>query len=107
MSKKTKLESHTIPYYPKRYNRQPNLAQPANDVPKPIERPAYCIGRLLANDQTDSINPMSQNLFKGQYDEKFGDIDPACDIHTDKHDLADALLRRGYSEKQVTETSEE
>lgn len=63
-----------------------------------VERPARRIGVLLALQQVDGVDDSSAMLFKGQYDEAYGDFDPACDIHTDPLLFRDQLMRSGYSD---------
>lgn len=91
-------------YVPKRMNRPIAVAVPANELPKVVERPGHCIGRLLALQQLDGVDGSTHQLFKGQFDEQFGDVDPASNIHVDRHLLQDALMRSAYSEKMTNES---
>lgn len=65
--------------------------------PERIERPGQPIGRLLALQQLDGVDGTTHNLIKGQYDDAYGDVDPACDIHTDPMEFRDNLMRSGYT----------
>ncbi len=65
--------------------------------PEPITRPGQPIGRLLALQQLDGVDGTTHNLIKSQYDESFGVVDPASDIHTDPMEFRDTLMRNGYS----------
>lgn len=79
--------------YPCKYSR---------DYPTDVvERPARGLGKILASDMADGVKLNSGSLLHGQHDEKFGVVDPASDIHTDKHLLADALLRRDIKSSKV------
>lgn len=64
--------------------------------PEPITRPGHPIGRLLALQQLDGVDGTTHNLIKSQYDESFGAVDPASDIHTDPMEFRDKLMRSGY-----------
>lgn len=70
-----------------------------------IERPAHHIGRLLAAQQVDGVDGSVNNLFKGQYDDSFGEVDPATQLK-DPHLLQDALLRNGYQKAMSSRESE-
>lgn len=84
---------------------------PINPLPvrecskSPISRPARRIGVLIARQQLDGVDGLVNNLFKGQYDDEFGVVDPATNVHSDKHIFQDALLRNGY-ESKMNQTSE-
>ncbi|MBR4870612.1 MAG: hypothetical protein IKU96_00410 [Alistipes sp.] len=69
-----------------------------------ICRPARRIGQMLALQQVDGVDGALNTLFKGQYDETFGNIDPATDIHTDPHLLSDRIMREAYS-RTMTESN--
>lgn len=97
MAEKSIIKNPT--YVPKRMNKPIAVAVPANELPKVVERPGYCIGRLLALQQLDGVDGSTHQLFKGQFDEKFGVVDPASNIHVDRHVLQDALIQRAYLEK--------
>ena len=71
----------------------------------PIERPARRIGEMLALQQVDGIDGSINNLFKGQYDESYGDCDPATDSRCDPHLLADAMLKSEYQSKMDNKPS--
>ena len=71
-----------------------------------IERPAVRIGVQLALQQVDGVDGAVNGLFKGQYDEKFGDYDPACDIHTDPLLLKANMLKSGYDQVMNSRESE-
>lgn len=74
--------------------------------PERIERPGQPIGRLLALQQFDGVDGTTHNLIKGQFDEAYGKVDPACDIHTDPHEFRDTLMRSGY-EKVFPQTKKD
>lgn len=88
---------------PKRMNRP--IAPPSfvGDNREIIERPGHCIGRLLALQQLDGVDGSTQQLFKGQFDDAFGTVDPVTDIHQDRHILQDALLQRQIQSKMTNE----
>lgn len=90
-------------YIPKRMNRNNPAPVSDTELPLPIERPGHCIGRLLALQQLDGVDGSTNQLFKGQYDDAFGDLDPASDIHTDRHILQDALLNKAYNSKMSSD----
>lgn len=102
MAKKTKIIVNPT-YVPKRMNRL--KAVPVSDtvLPKTIERPGQCIGRLLALQQLEGVDGSTHQLFKGQYDDAFGSLDPATDIHIDRHLLQDALMKQAYDAKMTTD----
>lgn len=106
-SKKTNVESST--YHCTSLNRltRGNSILPphrTSDIVN-IERPAHHIGRLLAAQQVDGVDGSVNNLFKGQYDESFGEVDPATQLK-DPHLLQDALLRNGYKKAMSSRESE-
>ena len=65
--------------------------------PQKIARPGNPIGRLLALQQLDGVDGTTHNLIRGQYDDAYGNVDPASDIHTDPMEFRDTLMRTGYS----------
>lgn len=93
----------TTNYKPKRMNRP--IAPPSfvGDDREIIERPGHCIGRLLALQQLDGVDGSTNQLFKGQFDDAFGVVDPVTDIHTDRHILQDALIQRQIQSKMSSE----
>ena len=99
MSKKIKNETvvskNTTNYVPRCFRGQPTPST-KNEYPEIIERPGHPIGRLLALQQVDGIDGSISNLCKGQFDEAYGDVDPASDIHTDPNMFRDDLMRAGY-----------
>lgn len=90
-------------YVPKRMNRPTAVPVSDTELPKTIERPGQCIGRLLALQQLDGVDGSTHQLFKGQYDDAFGTLDPASDIHTDRHLLQDALMKKAYEAKMTSD----
>ena len=90
-------------FTPSIMNRPTMTARSRTEFHEVIERPGHCIGRLLALQQTDGVDGSTNQLFRGQFDDAFGIIDPACDIHTDRHILQDALLRKSYETKMSSE----
>lgn len=84
----------TTNYCPQSSKPNPMASAVNNRVPQ--MRPARHIGRMLALQQLDGIDGTINNLFKGQFDDSHGDVDPACDIHTDPHIFQDTLIRSGY-----------
>lgn len=69
-------------------------------------RPACTMGRKLHNAMVDGVRLGASSLLAGQFDDRFGEIDPASDIHTDKHLLADALMRRDAQSSKVQAVGE-
>lgn len=97
--KQEKTVLYTVPttnYVPTRMNRPTCHAISTKDHRVPVPRPGYPIGRLLALQQYDGVDGLVNNLFKGQYDESFGDVDPATDIRHDPHEFQDSVIRSGY-----------
>lgn len=81
------------------------------DLPK-IVRPAVCpernepekltfcaipLSKQLVGAQLDGVSLNNSSLLQRQYDEEFGVVDPASDIHTDAHLLQDALIRNSFA----------
>lgn len=78
------------------YRSTPSPVEECDSSKEKINRPARRIGVLLALQQVDGVDGTLSSLFKGQYDERFGDFDPASDIHTDPHLFRSELMRAGY-----------
>lgn len=57
--------------------------------------------KQLVGAQIDGVSVNNSSLLQRQYDEEFGVVDPASDIHTDSHILADALMRRSLDDKII------
>ena len=95
MATKKPTIPNTTNYKPRCMNRSISVAKGYIDT-EVIERPGQCIGRLLALQQVDGVDGLVNTLFKGQYDDAFGVVDPATDIRVDPHSLQDALLKEGY-----------
>ncbi len=101
MSKEEKIATYvadvknTTNYVPRCFRGQPTPST-KNEIPEIIERPGHPIGRLLALQQVDGIDGSISNLCKGQFDDAFGAVDPASDIHTDPNMFRDDLMRAGY-----------
>lgn len=83
-----------------------NVERPALDK---MTRFAEPLGRTLVGQQIDGVNLNPGSLLSRQYDDEFGKVDPAADIHTDSHLLQDALMRsyRTGLVKNSTENSDE
>ena len=109
MAKKTTTKSESITYYCTSLNKlrrgNPTMPPLRESDTSIIERPAHHIGRLLAAQQVDGVDGSVNNLFKGQYDESFGEVDPATQLK-DPHLLQDALLRNGYNKAMSSRQSE-
>lgn len=56
--------------------------------------------KQLVGAQIDGVSLDNATLLQRQYDDEFGVVDPASDIHTDPHLLTDALMRRELNNKQ-------
>lgn len=68
------------------------------------------LGRQLVGQQVDGVNLNNASLLSRQYDDEFGVVDPASDIHTDALLLQDALMRdyrTGLTNKQTSTTDTE
>lgn len=67
------------------------------------------LSRTLVGQQVDGVNLNPGSLLSRQYDDEFGKVDPASDIHTDSHLLQDALMRdfrSNLSKKTVSSETE-
>ena len=58
--------------------------------------------KQLVGAQIDGVSVNSSSLLQRQYDDDFGVVDPASDIHTDSHLLADSLMRRSLDDKIIS-----
>ena len=58
--------------------------------------------KQLVGAQIDGVSVNSSSLLQRQYDDDFGGVDPASDIHTDSHLLADSLMRRSLDDKIIS-----
>ena len=67
-----------------------------------LDPPAVPLHKMLVSMQIDGISIENAPLLQRQYDEEFGDVDPASDIHTDVHLLQDALMRKARDNKVAT-----
>lgn len=81
-----------------------NIERPSVDK---MTRFAEPLGRTLVGQQVDGVNLNTGSLLSRQYDDEFGRVDPASDIHTDPHLLQDALMRdyRNGLVKQTADTT--
>lgn len=75
---------------PRCYKKHVAFERDMDDVLLPYAEP---LGRVLVGQQVDGVSLNNGSLLNRQYDEEFGKVDPACDIHTDSHLLQDALMR--------------
>lgn len=71
-------------------NRSTSVSRPPVDKMTQFAEP---LGRTLVGQQIDGVNLNPGSLLSRQYDDEFGRVDPASDIHTDPHLLQDALMR--------------
>lgn len=60
---------------------------------------AVPLHKQLVGAQVDGVSLDNATLLQRQYDDEFGVVDPASDIHTDPHMLQDALMRRELDSK--------
>lgn len=67
------------------------------DIPPRQERASRSIGKMLHSFSVDGVSLSNSGLLQRQYDDARGAVDPASDIHTDKHLLMDALMRRNMT----------
>lgn len=90
------MENKTLTrQYMRRFNGHPMPR--TNSQPREIiHRPAKLIGRLLALQQVDGVDGSTSSLLSQQFDEAFGEVDPASDIHTERNLFRDQLMRAGY-----------
>lgn len=80
----------------------------ATDDSKPkMEQFATPLYKMLVSAQLDGVSIESSSLLQRQYDEEFGVVDPASDIHTDVHLFSDALIRQAHANKVATAKSKE
>lgn len=86
---------------------RPVMVKRSCDVERPevsrMTQFAEPLGRTLVGQQVDGVNLNPGSLLSRQYDDEFGKVDPASDIHTDPHLLQDALMRdyrSGLTNKQ-------
>ena len=70
------------------------------ECPSTFNRSAVSLGKMLHSYQIDGVSLNSTTLLSRQYDDDYGSVDPASDIHTDPHLLMDALMRRGNTTGQ-------
>lgn len=75
---------------PRCYKKYVAFEREMNDVLLPYAEP---LGRVLVGQQVDGVSLNNGSLLNRQYDDEFGKVDPASDIHTDPHLLHDALMR--------------
>ena len=76
---------------------------PDRNEPEKLTFSAVPLSKQLVGAQLDGVSINSSSLLQRQYDESFGEIDPASDIHTDVHLLQDALIRNTYKSLQTPE----
>ena len=60
---------------------------------------AVPLHKQLVGAQIDGVSLNNTTLLQREYDDEFGVVDPASDIHTDPHMLQDALMRRELNNK--------
>lgn len=97
MAKKNQIvanASSTLCGTPRRYRTKVSIDR---DINPKLHQFAVPLGRQLVGQQLDGVNLNNGSLLNRQFDDEFGVVDPACDIHTDTHMLQDALMR-GYRE---------
>lgn len=70
------------------------------ESPTTFNRSAVSLGKMLHSFQVDGVSLNNTTLLSRQYDDEYGLVDPASDIHTDPHLLMDALMRRGQTTGQ-------
>lgn len=75
---------------PRRYRTKVAIKRDTNDK---LQQFAVPLGRQLVGQQLDGVNLSNGSLLNRQYDDEFGVVDPASDIHTDHHVLQDAMMR--------------
>ena len=93
MAKKTKNVANTSSILcgtPRRYRTKVAIDR---DINPKLQQFAVPLGRQLVGQQLDGVNLNNGSLLNRQFDDEFGVVDPACDIHTDTHMLQDALMR--------------
>lgn len=66
---------------------------PERNEPEKLTFCAIPLSKQLVGAQLDGVSLNNSSLLQRQYDEEFGVVDPASDIHTDAHLLQDALMR--------------
>lgn len=62
----------------------------SNDFPEEniLERPCRCLGSRIADQMYNGVDQSNSTLLTGQYDDDDSwDVDPACDMKTDRFDL--------------------
>ena len=68
---------------------RPVMVNRSSDIERPevsrMTRYAEPLGRTLVGQQVDGVNLNPGSLLSRQYDDEFGKVDPASDIHTDPH----------------------
>lgn len=88
--KNVAITSSTLCGTPRRYRTKVAIDR---DINPKLQQFAVPLGRQLVGQQLDGVNLNNGSLLNRQYDDEFGIVDPACDIHTDTHMLQDALMR--------------
>lgn len=93
MAKTNKKVANTSSFLcgtPRRYRKNVHIEREVNPT---LKQYAVPLGRQLVGQQLDGVNLSNGSLLNRQYDDEFGKVDPASDIHTDHHLLQDALMR--------------
>lgn len=67
-----------------------------------LDPPATPLHKMLVSAQIDGVSIENAPLLQRQYDDEFGQVDPASDIHTDVHLLQDSLMRQARDNKVAT-----
>lgn len=106
MSKKNEIIAECVNKVNVRHKRQPHHVVPeVIGCEDRVYRPARRLGRLIRNEMIDGVRSNAARLLQNQYDDAFGAVDPLSNIHTDRFELADALMRDGR--KSMAETTKE
>ena len=87
---------------PRRYRTKVAIDR---DINPKLQQFAVPLGRQLVGQQLDGVNLNNGSLLNRQFDDEFGVVDPACDIHTDTHLLQDSLMRNYRSSLSQTDES--
>jgi hypothetical protein len=74
---------------------------PSEPVTNKLQPSAVPLFKQLVGAQRDGVSVDSASLLQRQYDDEFGVVDPASDIHSDPHLLQDALIRRTMESQNV------
>ena len=73
--------------------------------PDEVTTPCVCLGTRIAEQMYNGVDNSHSTLLTGEFDDDDNwDVDPACDMHTDRMDLS---IRESIPSSLSSSTSEE